>query len=148
MLKNFVFFILFNKCYFSHEPQIPQIRYYVRGELLFRDVNVTDTIYRSHRNAPYLYEIECSKLFENMNTTGIKILNMKRNNVCVGKGGGFEKNYLLALNPSVRNLSTEEINQFATDSLINENVKRIEIEKRYEILQNKKMINKVIKDIY
>ena len=59
-----------------------------------------------------------------------------------------EKNYLLALNPSLRNLSTEEINQFATDSLINENVKRIEIEKRYEILQNKKMINKVIKDIY
>ena len=59
-----------------------------------------------------------------------------------------EKNYLLALNPSLRNLSTEEINKFATDSLINENVKRIEIEKRYEILQNKKMINKVIKDIY
>ena len=59
-----------------------------------------------------------------------------------------EKNYLLALNPSLRNLSTEEINRYATDSLINENVKRIEIEKRYEILQNKKMINKVIKDIY
>ena len=59
-----------------------------------------------------------------------------------------EKNYLLALNPSLRNLSIEEINRYATDSLINENVKRIEIEKRYEILQNKKMINKVIKDIY
>ena len=59
-----------------------------------------------------------------------------------------EKNYLLALNPSLRNLSTEEINKFATDSLINENIKRIEIEKRYEILQNKKMINKIIKDIY
>ena len=59
-----------------------------------------------------------------------------------------EKNYLLALNPSLRNLSTMEINQYATDSLINENIKRIEIEKRYEILQNKKMINKVIRDIY
>ena len=59
-----------------------------------------------------------------------------------------EKNYLLALNPSLRNLSTEEINRYATDSLINENIKRIEIEKRYEILQNKKMINKVIEDIY
>tara|TARA_B100001057_G_scaffold467782_1_gene526251 strand:+ start:6295 stop:7224 length:930 start_codon:yes stop_codon:yes gene_type:complete len=59
-----------------------------------------------------------------------------------------EKNYLLALNPSLRNLSSEEINQYATDSLINENIKRIEIEKRYEIIQNKKMINKVIKDIY
>ncbi len=59
-----------------------------------------------------------------------------------------EKNYLLALNPSLRNLSIEEINRYATDSLINENIKRIEIEKRYEILQNKKMINKIIKDIY
>ena len=59
-----------------------------------------------------------------------------------------EKNYLLALNPNLRNLPMEEINRYATDSLINENVKRIEIEKGYEILQNKKMINKVIKDIY
>ena len=59
-----------------------------------------------------------------------------------------EKNYLLALNPNLRNLPIEEINRYATDSLINENIKRIEIEKRYEILQNKKMINKVIKDIY
>ena len=59
-----------------------------------------------------------------------------------------EKNYLLALNPSLRNLSTEEINRYATDSLINENIKRIEIEKRYEIIQNKNMINKIIKDIY
>ena len=30
-----------------------------------------------------------------------------------------EKNYLLALNPSLRNLSIEEINRYATDSLIN-----------------------------
>ena len=59
-----------------------------------------------------------------------------------------EKNYLLALNPNLRNLSIEEINRYATDSLINENIKRIEIEKRFEILQNKKIINKVIKDIY
>ena len=36
-----------------------------------------------------------------------------------------EKNYLLALNPSLRNLPVEEINRYATDSLINENIKRI-----------------------
>ena len=59
-----------------------------------------------------------------------------------------EKNYLLALNPSLRNLSTEEINRYSIDSLINENIKRIEIEKRYEILQNKKMTDKIIEDIY
>ena len=65
---------------------------------------------------------------------------MQKNQILTNFDVKNEKNYLLALNPSLRNLSTEEINKFATDSLINENVKRIEIEKRYEILQNKKMI--------
>ena len=36
-----------------------------------------------------------------------------------------EKNYLLALNPSLRNLSEENINRYAIDSLINEKVKKI-----------------------
>ena len=49
-----------------------------------------------------------------------------------------EKNYLLALNPSLRNLSIEEINRYATDSLINENIKRIEIEKRLKFYKTKK----------
>ena len=48
-----------------------------------------------------------------------------------------EKNYLLALNPSLRNLSKENIDRYAIDSLINEYVKRIEIEKKFEILKNK-----------
>ena len=59
-----------------------------------------------------------------------------------------EKNYLLALNPSLRNLSKENIDRYAIDSLINEYVKRIEIEKKFEILQNKEMIEKIISDLY
>ena len=59
-----------------------------------------------------------------------------------------EKNYLLALNPSLRNLSKEDIDRYAIDSLINEYVKRIEIEKKFEILQNKEMIEKIISDLY
>ena len=59
-----------------------------------------------------------------------------------------EKNYLLALNPNLRNLSKEDIDRYAIDSLINEYVKRIEIEKKFEILQNKEMIEKIISDLY
>lgn len=59
-----------------------------------------------------------------------------------------EKNYLLALNPSLRNLSKENIDRYAIDSLINEYVKRIEIEKKFEILQNKDIIKKIIADLY
>ena len=59
-----------------------------------------------------------------------------------------EKNYLLALNPNFRNLSDENINRYAIDSVINEKIKKIEIEKRFEILKNKNVIEKVIQDLY
>ena len=59
-----------------------------------------------------------------------------------------EKNYLLALNPNLRNLPEENVNRYAIDSAINEKVKKIEIEKRYEILENDNVIKKVITDLY
>ena len=59
-----------------------------------------------------------------------------------------EKNYLLALNPNLRNISEVNINRYAIDSLINEKIKKIEIEKRFEILQNEKIIKKIISDLY
>ena len=59
-----------------------------------------------------------------------------------------EKNYLLALNPSLRNLSNENINRYAIDSAINEKIKKIEIEKKYEIIENNLIIKKILKDLY
>ena len=59
-----------------------------------------------------------------------------------------EKNYLLALNPNLRNLPDESINRYAIDSVINEKIKKIEIEKKYEILENKNVVDKVIQDLY
>ena len=58
-----------------------------------------------------------------------------------------EKNYLLALNPNLRNLSEKDINRYAMDSLINENIKNLKL-KKYEILQNKDIIEKIISDLY
>ena len=55
---------------------------------------------------------------------------------------------MLALNPNLRNLTEKDIERYAIDSLINEYVKRIEIEKKYEILENKVMTEKVISDLY
>tara|TARA_Y100000816_G_scaffold288835_1_gene274176 strand:- start:2269 stop:3198 length:930 start_codon:yes stop_codon:yes gene_type:complete len=59
-----------------------------------------------------------------------------------------EKNYLIALNPNLRNLSEININRYAIDSLINEKIKQIEIEKKFKILQNEKIIKKIISDLY
>ena len=59
-----------------------------------------------------------------------------------------EKNYLLALNPNLRGLSSEDINRYAKDSLVNEKIKKIEIEKQFEIMQNEIMINNIIRDLY
>ena len=59
-----------------------------------------------------------------------------------------EKNYLLALNPNLRNLPEENVNRYAIESAINEKVKKIEIEKRYEILENDNVIKKIITDLY
>ena len=59
-----------------------------------------------------------------------------------------EKNYLLALNPNLKSLSNKDINRYAKDSLVNEKVKKIEIEKHFEILQNDIMIEKIISDLY
>ena len=59
-----------------------------------------------------------------------------------------EKNYLLALNPSLKNLPNENLNRYAIDSAINEKIKKIEIEKKYQILENNNIIQKIIKDLY
>ena len=59
-----------------------------------------------------------------------------------------EKNYLLALNPGLRNLPNENIDRYAIDSIINERIKKIEIEKKFEIIENKNVIEKVIRDLY
>ena len=60
----------------------------------------------------------------------------------------MKKNYLLALNPGLRNLPNENIDRYAIDSIINERIKKIEIEKQFEIIENKNVIEKVIQDLY
>ncbi len=60
----------------------------------------------------------------------------------------FEKKYLVSLNPNLKKLDPQQIMEYAKDSLINEKIKRIEIEKRFEIIQNEELLARVISDIY
>ncbi len=60
----------------------------------------------------------------------------------------FEKRYLVSLNPNLKKLDQNRINEYAKNSLINEIVKKIEIEKRFGITPNETLLSNVIADIY
>ena len=60
----------------------------------------------------------------------------------------FEKRYLVSLNPNLKKLDQNRIKDYAKDSLINEKIKKIEIEKIFEIVPNETLLSKVIGDIY
>ena len=76
------------------------------------------------------------------------LIKAKVNNQIITNFDIKNENYLLALNPNLRNLPDEDIYRYAINSAINEKVKEIEIEKKYEILQNDNIIKKVISDLY
>ena len=60
----------------------------------------------------------------------------------------FEKRYLVSLNPNLSKLDKNRITEYAKDSLINEKIKKIEIEKNFEIIPNETLLSNVIADIY
>ena len=60
----------------------------------------------------------------------------------------FEKRYLVSLNPNLQKLDQNRILEYAKDSLINERIKKIEIEKKSEIVPNQELLSKVIGNIY
>ena len=60
----------------------------------------------------------------------------------------FEKRYLVSLNPNLQKLNQNRITEYAKNSLINEKIKKIEIEKKLEIKPNQALLSKVISNIY
>ena len=92
LMKYFLIFYLFENVNSNHKS----LTYYlVEGDILSRDINLKDNIYRSHKNAPYYEPMRCSQLFGSINTSGISLVDIRKGNVCVGIGTGFEKDYLL-----------------------------------------------------
>ncbi len=60
----------------------------------------------------------------------------------------FEERYLKSLNPNLQKLDQARITEYAKNSLINEKIKKIEIEKRFEIVPNQTLLSRVIGNIY
>ena len=60
----------------------------------------------------------------------------------------FEERYLKSLNPNLQKLDQARITEYAKNSLINEKIKKIEIEKKFEIVPNQELLSRVIGNIY
>ena len=60
----------------------------------------------------------------------------------------FEERYLKSLNPNLQKLDQARITEYAKNSLINEKIKKIEIEKKFEIVPNQALLSRVIGNIY
>ena len=60
----------------------------------------------------------------------------------------FEERYLRSLNPNLQKLDQARITEYAKNSLINEKIKKIEIEKKFEIVPNQALLSRVIGNIY
>ena len=56
----------------------------------------------------------------------------------------FEKKYLVSLNPNLNKLDENRITEYAKNSLINEKIKKIEIEKNFEIIPNEILLSNVL----
>ena len=59
-----------------------------------------------------------------------------------------EKNYLIALNPKLKNLENNKLERYAIDSIINEKIKKIEIEKYFEISEDEVVVANILRDLY
>ena len=87
-------------------------------------------------------------LISKTNSYNIEVKVKVNNEIITNVDLNFEKKYLVSLNPNLKKLDPQQIMEYAKDSLINEKIKRIEIEKRFEIIQNEELLAKVISDIY
>ena len=89
-----------------------------------------------------------SFIFSNYSLSEVFIVAKVNKNIITNVDIKNEEKYLIALNPNIKKLSENQITQYAKDSLINEIVKKIEIERYYEIRPNENLLDKIIKDIY
>ncbi len=77
-----------------------------------------------------------------------KIILKIDNNIVTNTDIETEANYLQALNPNLKNLEKDKIFQIAKNSLIREQIKKIEISKLKNKNVDKKYLDNVIKSIY
>ena len=70
------------------------------------------------------------------------------NEIITNKDIENEKNYLISLNNDLLNISKKDLNKLATQSMVREKIKKIEILKYIELDNNSEIVNNIIKDFY
>ena len=86
-----------------------------------------------------------TKTFSNDN---IKIKIKINNEIVTNFDLKKEKNYLIALNPNLKELKNELQNKIAKDSIVREVIKKNEVEKYFKLNQKNEMINIFIERLY
>ena len=86
-----------------------------------------------------------TKTFSNDN---IKIKIKINNEIVTNFDLKKEKNYLIALNPKLKELKNELQNKIAKDSIVREVIKKNEVKKYFKLNQKNEMINIFIKNLY
>ena len=93
----------------------------------------------------FLFFIFTKKSFSNEN---IKIKIKIDNEIITNFDLEKEKNYLIALNPKLKELKESLQNKIAKESIVKEVIKKNEIKKYFKLNQRNEMINVFIKNLY
>ena len=93
----------------------------------------------------FLFFSYTTKTFSNDN---IKIKIKINNQIVTNFDLKKEKDYLIALNPNLKELKNELQNKIAKDSIVREVIKKNEVEKYFKLNQKNEMINIFIKRLY
>lgn len=86
--------------------------------------------------------------FSPVKAQDVKIVAKIENNIITNIDVEKEFNYLVSLNTSLKNIDKTQVFEFAKDSLIKENIKKIEIMKFYELGNKNETVDKLIENIY
>ena len=86
--------------------------------------------------------------FSSVKAQDVKIVAKIENNIITNIDVDKEFNYLVTLNTSLKNIDKTRVFEFAKNSLIKENIKKIEIMKFYELGNKNETVDKLIENIY
>ena len=86
--------------------------------------------------------------FSSVKAQDVKIVAKIENNIITNIDVDKEFNYLVTLNTSLKNIDKTQVFEFAKNSLIKENIKKIEIMKFYELGNKNETVDKLIESIY
>ena len=86
--------------------------------------------------------------FSSVKAQDVKIVAKIENNIITNIDVEKEFDYLVSLNTSLKNIDKTQVFEFAKNSLIKENIKKIEIMKFYELGNKNETVDKLIESIY